>query len=298
MIKVAISKVDRFLRLQSIPALGHLFVFYLPAIVEVEDEAVQETLFRALRYGDSTGKATEAGRFRDLDQDTVDLMVEPFSLHDVGVSSGVTSLDLLKRLKGAEKEGVLTISDKFAEMAVSRGRVITRVYDGWSKLRCLYIFGIQCDPGLSWWFPISKLVFYPFAVLQDSAPKTRLLLLAGAVLKALHGHDVEYVRYDVFETRLDEKFTFVRCMNLLNLSYFSEDRILMGLRNMRNSLRQGGVLLVGRTIGEAKNAASFFRRQGELLISIRESHGGFEARHVVERLNDEERLRAGVSARG
>ena len=61
------------------------------------------------------------------------------------------------------------------------------------------------------------------------------------------GH-VEELSYDIFSTSLPDRFTFFRCMNVLNLGYFKSDAIRRALTLLENSLKDQGILLLGRTL--------------------------------------------------
>jgi hypothetical protein len=294
MLKFCVADAGLFLRLRSIPLVRYFFAFKLPAFVDVKDNDLGADLYTCLRYGDVTGKRTYNGRFSDIDGATVDLVSEPFVFHDVAVSSGVTSCELFDKICSSRKAGSFVVSDKFSEIEVSAG-VITRVYNSGGKLLNAYAFGILFDPKLSWFFFLSKILYSPISLLRDSGRKHKVSLFIPRLLDYIDSGKIKYLRYDVFETRLKEEFTFVRCMNILIHCYFSEAQIMDGIVNVRNSLKEGGVLLIGRTTVDDVHLASFFRKEGGLLVSLLELNGGAEIRHIIDRINRYQKLDSGGS---
>jgi hypothetical protein len=286
MLKFCISEAGSFRLLQTIPWIRHFFVFALPALPKVRHTDSGVELYSFVRYGDVTGKNTYKGRFSDVDRTTLELVNEPFVFHDVAVSSGITSCELFETICLSGKAGSFVVSDKFSEVDVSPG-VITRVYDNGGKLLNAYAFGILFDPKLSWFYFISKLLYFPISLITDSGRKHKVSLFIPRLLDYIESGKIRYLPYDVFKTRLKEEFTVIRCMNILIPSYFSEAQIIQGIVNIRESLKEGGILLIGRTTVDNVHLASFFRKERGLLVSFLEINGGTEIRHIIERVNRE-----------
>jgi hypothetical protein len=284
MLKLCVAHAGLFLRLRTIPLIRYFFAFKLPAVVNIKDNYLNAELYSCLRYGDVTGKRTYKGRFCDIDDPTVELLSEPFVLHDVAVSTGVTSCELFEKICSSGKAGKFFVSDKFSEIEVSTG-FITRVYDKRGKLLNIYVLGMLFDPKLSWFFFLSKVLYFLISLIGDSGSKHKVSLFVPGLLDYIDSGKIKYMYYDVFKTQVKEEFTFVRCMNILLLSYFSEAQIIQGVVNVRNSLKEGGVLLIGRTTVDNAHLASFFRKEGGLLVSLLELNGGAEIRHIIDRIN-------------
>ena len=83
---------------------------------------------------------------------------------------------------------------------------------------------------------------------------------------------------------MPDTFSFVRCMNLLNLSYFPRDSIGLALRNVVESLKEGGVLQIGRTHPDGVSHAGFYRKRGTRLQLLHEVGSGTELREVIHTL--------------
>lgn len=284
MLKFCVADPRLFLRLRTIPLFRYFLAFKLPAFVNAKNDDLSAELYSCLRYGDVTGKRTYRGRFSDIDGATVNFLSEPFVFHDVAVSSGVTSCELFEKIRSSGKAGSFVVSDKFSEIEVSDG-VITRVYDNGGKLLNTYAFGMLFDPKLSWFFLFSKILYFPISMIRDSGRKHRVSLFVPGLIEYIDSGKIRYLYYDVFKTQVKEEFTFVRCMNILIQRYFSEARIMEGITNIRNSLKEGGVLLVGRTTPQGVHLASFFRKEAGALVPLLELSGGSEIGHIINKMN-------------
>jgi hypothetical protein len=281
MIKMATSSPRRFMSARRIPFIKHLVVFFLPAIDGIANESDYESLCAALRYGDVTGKQTAAGRFSDLDPSTLDILADGYSLHDVGISSGITSLELQEQIARRGIQGKFTISDKFVEMYVSDG-LVSRVYDAEQQLRNIYIGPFLFDPRLSVYFALSKYLFHLFKLVPSSHSQRPFLLLAPSVLRAVQSNTLNFQSYDVMQPSVHKAYSFVRCMNLLNLSYFSSSEIIRAIGHLRDSLVEGGILLFGRTRMPGVNDATFYQKIDGQLCPIKTVEMGTEIHALVE----------------
>ena len=74
----------------------------------------------------------------------------------------------------------------------------------------------------------------------------------------------------------------IRTMNILNLSYFPEGQLVAGARAVYDSLRPGGLWIVGRTLEEDNsNHATFFRRQPDGWEVLGRIGKGSEIEHLA-----------------
>lgn len=90
------------------------------------------------------------------------------------------------------------------------------------------------------------------------------------------------LNYDIFLAKENNTFNFVRCMNILNIEYFPEDKIIIGLQNLKDSLVDKGILLIGRTLQNGVNQASFYKKENNNLILMEEINGGSEIKSIIE----------------
>ena len=73
--------------------------------------------------------------------------------------------------------------------------------------------------------------------------------------------------------------------NLLNLFYFSEEKIIKAINNLNESLLEGGILQIGRTTSEGINNVSFYKKQNGRFILVKRLNSGSEIDYIFERLS-------------
>jgi hypothetical protein len=128
------------------------------------------------------------------------------------------------------------------------------------------------------------LLYWLFASLGAQNPAKWFLLYDPEVIDRIDRGVMHHVDYDVFETRMPSQFTFVRCMNLLNMDRFAPTQIEHALKNIVLSLKDSGVLQVGRTMADGHNTAAFYLKTDKGLRLLKEVGGGTELRDLLTRL--------------
>ena len=252
---------------------------------ELRNPAVHDYVYKAFFTSNATSKETSAERFRDLDQIARSIITDRKldSIHDIGVSSGVTSLSLYRALSTNGIPFVLHISDKFAVYGAT-GRFPTRIIDAEGSVTELYLCGILGKRDVSSKFPLTRFLHWLLADRPNDGPIRRFVLLEHEVLVHIEKGLIQRIDYDVFATRMPCAFSFVRCMNLLNLGYFRTERIETALRNILESLREGGVLQIGRTHPDGTSHATFYVKRGARLEVLQQVGSGTELRAVIDNL--------------
>jgi hypothetical protein len=283
MLKLALENEDLFNWFSKHPILGRFVVFRIDCLPNLRDPVLASRLYQNINTSDGTSKQTAPGRFRDLDSLAADFLIhESNSIHDVAVSSGVTSVELYSFLRDRGIPFKLMVSDKFSRYFY-RGTMVRRIYAGDKTLLCAYVWWIFADRKCSWKFPISKILFSLVRAFdKPSSPFGEIPLYDFRLLELIREGHVEELSYDIFSTSLPDSFTFVRCMNVLNLGYFKPDAIRRALSLLKNSLKDQGILLLGRTLPDGANAVSFYKNVSGHLELIRDINGGSEIRHLVE----------------
>lgn len=286
MLKIALKSARLFNRLSKYPILRRFVVFRIDCLTNLRDPVLASRLYQEFYTSDGTSRQTAPGRFRDLDLLTADLLThESNVIHDVAVSSGITSVELYSALHHRGIPFQLLVSDKFSRF-LYRGSIVRRIYDVTHTLLFAYVFGILADWKCGWKFPVSKMLFPLIeAFNRPSAPFREMPLFDFRLLELIRKGHVDELPYDILATSLPDRFTFVRCMNVLNLSYFNPDAILLALSLLKTSLKDQGILLLGRTMPDGSNAVSFYRKSSGNLELIRELDGGSEISHLVESTN-------------
>lgn len=251
----------------------------------LRNAAVHDYVYRSFFTSNATSKQTSAGRFRDLDQIARSIITERQldAIHDIGVSSGITSLDLYRTLAAAGIPFSFHISDKYAVYG-STGRWPTRIIDADGSVTELYLCGLLGRRDVSNKFPVTRFLYWLLADRPLDRPIRRFVLFDPEVLTHIAEGKIHRIDYDVLVTRLPCAFTFVRCMNLLNLSYFRPEQIVTALRHIIESLKDGGVLQIGRTHLDGTSHATFYAKRGARLEVLQEVGNGTELRELIDHL--------------
>lgn len=286
MIKFALKNISFLEKVAKVPVLKHFFILKISeSFPEISSEEVLEKFYKDVYVSNKTSKKTQSGRFIDLDTITLDLVKKQENpiIHDIAVSNGISSYELNNKLGQENINCTYYLSDKYSRISVKKG-LVTRAYSVENKLLFAY---------LGCFFAADKNIFFPFTVmLYKVLKKLRfrgnndydLLLMHPLVLKKLENEELNFLEYDIFQTLIQEKFTFVRVMNILNLGYFDKELIKKALRNISKSLKENGILLIGRTDSKNINNASFYRKRGEKFILLENVNHGTEIKELIEAL--------------
>jgi hypothetical protein len=285
MLKFATRSERLFALVTRVPLLRKFLVYRTDAMPGLRNAALHDLAYSVFFTSNATSKQTSSGRFRELDQVTLSIITahKLDSIHDIGVSSGVTSLDLYRTLATAGIAFVFYISDKYAVYG-STGRFPTRIIDAEGSVTELYLCGMLGKRNVTSRFPVTRLLHWWLADRPIEGPIRRFALFNHEVVEHIEKGLLRTLDYDVFTTRMPGAFAFVRCMNLLNPGYFPRERIETGLRNVIESLREGGVLQIGRTLPDGTSHATFYAKRGARLEVLQEFGGGTELREVVGNL--------------
>ena len=192
-----------------------------------EQAALEKLFFTSLRMPNGAYKTTVGGRLRDLDERIVELLGARTGVRllDVGVSSGVTTLDLIERLEAAGMacEAVAAdLSVRARLFGAPLGVDVLTDLEG----RTLQLAGPWGARGRPSRDGAAGAAFEALGrLLRLAAGPGRDLKLATPRLEGRQ--DVEIVEQDVFAERpgWTGAFDLVRAANLLNLSYFPPERI-------------------------------------------------------------------------
>ncbi len=284
-LKFATRSERLFALVTKIPVLRKLLVYRADAIPELKSAAVRDYVYRAFFTANATSKQTSAGRLADLDRLACSIITEHklAVIHDVGVSSGVTSLDLYRSLATTGLPLSFHISDKYAVYG-SAGRRLVRIIDAEGAVRELYVCGLLGKRDVSYRFPATRFLYWLLANRPVRGPVRSFVLFDREVLQHIDASLIRRIDYDVFTTHMPRSFSFVRCMNLLNLDYFPRESIEPALRNLGESLQEGGVLQIGRTHPDGTSHATFYTRRGTRLEMLQEVGRGTELRELINRL--------------
>lgn len=275
----------RFLNKQ--PIFRRLLKYDLSNLDSILDKDLFISIIDSISLSNGTFKTTKSRRFDDID-DILLRLIRPFesiTIHDMAVSDGITSFELYEKLFSQKKPFELTISDKYFKLEEYRKFGFKLYY----TLDCAFVsssfISIYANPKLSMLYPISKILGKIARKLKLPSNKRKDISLINPVVKDLIIKQlINSLEVDVFEEGdFDDKYSVVRCMNILNPKYFSVEKLNIAINNIVNSLVEGGVLIVGRTdISTGINHASFYKKNKAGLALIEHSMGGSEISHLLD----------------
>jgi len=277
------SKNIKFLKFTSkIPFLKHFFILKItPNFQNITDETVLTKFYTNVYVTSKTSKQTKQNRFAEIESTVLKYVKKTNNIiHDLAVSNGITSLDLFDYLKLNNIDFKLHISDKYSKIYVKQN-LITRIFDAEHKFVYGY-FGCLLAMDKIYYFPLTRLLFKLLQRIKSPQNYSYdLMLFHPEVLKKINQNQIYCLDYDIFETVIYDKFSFVRCMNILNLGYFETNKIISALQNIKLSLKEDGVLLVGRTIKNIENKVSFFVKKNNTFQLLEDINGGSEIKDLV-----------------
>lgn len=286
MIKVASTNIKVLSLLNKIPIIRYFFILKISRKFQnIHNNSVLEKFYTDIYVANKTSKKTADHRFFDIDKLIPKYLNahQDNYLHDIAVSNGITSDNLFEFLQKTNIQFRLDISDKYSKIYVKEG-FITKVFDVNHHLNFAY-WGI--------FFAGDKNIFFPFTVLLYKIIKKfngrydsdySLYLFHPNILNKIADKTIQVIDYDIFQTKLNEQYHFVRCMNILNKGYFEDNELIKALANIKQSMKENAVLLVGRTQAKGINHASFFRKQKNKFILLEDVNEGSEIKNLVLKL--------------
>ena len=279
MLKFVTAHKRLFLFFSKIRGFKKCLVYDFSALNSIQNDDFYNLVFSHIIVSNGLTKTTRSNRFTDLDETTVELLKKngTANLHDIGVSNGITSLELYDKIDVSNIPVRFCLSDKFAKIYY-RGNSIKKFYDAEGNLISVNFFFLHFSPRIGKAFFLSRWLFNLYAKKIDLAAEKyqEIVLLAPAVYKKIAEGKIELLDFDVFETKTSQPFTFLRCLNVLMPAYFSTDRIREGVENLRNNLGEEGYLLLGRTDAAGINHATFYTKKGDQLQPIQTVNNGFD----------------------
>ena len=277
-----------------------------------EQVRLENSFFRNVRLSNGTHKTTAPGRLTDLDDVICRHFQQSESVHllDVGISSGVTTLELLDCLEsnGIRPSGVgvdicvRALFGSFLGMDV--------LYDSEGKvLQVATPFFARGRPHRSMKSLPSRMLGLGMHLLEAGfvrrwvAKGRRSCPLDLVSPRLLRRPGFKVVEHDVGQPMpaWDGSFDLARAANVLNLDYFAPAQIIGMVRNLILWLKPGGVLAICRTNGEGGNNGTLYRKRPGTarLEHLSRLGGGYELDGLItETLCGEGEGQAGVLERG
>ncbi|WP_217645414.1 hypothetical protein [Nocardioides terrae] len=234
-------------------------------------------------YVGGTIKITAAGRHPATDRLLVDnIDLSQAHIVDIGASDGSTSLELIEKLP---EFASYTIADLYLTLrAVDVGRR-TVFFDRTGKAV------LVAGPRFAGWPSLSTGVALVYAhVVRGArvaiADASEIVLLNPEVRRVMASDPrVDARVHDVFQPWVGEKPDVIKVANLLRRLYFSDDELVRALAALRDSLPEGGHLMLvdNPRMLNTPPRAGIWRRRGGRFVEIARL-GDPEIADLVERL--------------
>ena len=237
------------------------------------DPATEAAFYGMLKMRNGTFKLTRASRFAEIEEAFGRIFTEKagkiHSVLDVGVSTGITTLEFADFLQSRGSLARITATDLYIQAHIVQPFRELRVLadpKGWPLQYDI------CGKGIRPWIrrlDYVTLAFVPRilarAVLQN---RVKALIQKGEskpvqlISKRLSGRsDISFIENDILtrSPELSHRFDLVRAANILNRNYFSDQDILRAVENIRSYLHDSaGLFLVTRTNAAQINAGTLF----------------------------------------
>jgi len=235
---------------------------------------VEAAFFTALKTGNQTFKKTGAGRFAELDAKLLQILSSGKTRHgallDIGVSSGITTLELADALAAAGHVFRITATDLSLDAYIVEVMSGCRALVDRSGHPLQYeIYGRTMRPWRRRLDYVSGMIAVRGAANRILAPRARSALAAGRVLNSVRlisprlekRRDITVQEDDVTASNIGfvGRFDIVRAANILNRDYFDEATLRRAIGNVTRYLSgPGALLLVARTHGDGRHDATIF----------------------------------------
>ena len=237
------------------------------------DPAIEAAFYGMLKMRNGTFKLTRVARFAEIEETFGKIFktkaTKIRSVLDIGVSTGITTLELANFLQSTGSPARITATDLYIEAHIVQPFRELRVLadpNGWPLQYDI------CGRAIRPWIRRMDYVTLTFLprMLAHAVLQRRLkdLIQKGEsrtvqlVSKRLSGRsDISFVEDDILTRSpvLSKRFDLVRAANILNRSYFSDQEILRAVGNIRSYLRDsGGLFLATRTNTSQINSGTLF----------------------------------------
>ncbi len=256
-----------------------------------DDEPLLERLYQSLAAGDGIYKITKKGRFTDFDRELAEKAAAHFPtsqeivVHDMGVSSGVTSLELYREMQ--QRRSVQMIASDYYDHltlvdvpgTILRHQVWTVAFD--TENRPIQTTGLGTVFGFKP-YPWR----YAFVRLAQKWVDRHVRLFHPEVIQAAKTDPAfRIVHHDVFSPN-PYPCHIVRAMNVITPKHFSREQTQSAIRASVHHLLPGGWLVLGRSIDEedGRLRATVYQQQDGRLFPLWDYQGGYEWPELVSEL--------------
>ncbi|MEQ1906343.1 MAG: hypothetical protein ABL888_19325 [Pirellulaceae bacterium] len=211
-------------------------------------------------------------------------------LLDLGASDGISTHRLVERIAQERNQKAEAIAlDLYVELAEFTKWPFReyRFNDGYQVLVCVGPFGFQLSPIAVARRPLERILGRWVSKLQFVTSKMTKSRAWSLLNPLIQDSSVKLVYGSVFEVTPEYvgAFDIVRASNVLNLGYFSEQMIQVGLQATQKYVKDGGYLVISRNLksptGEIEHG-TIWRRAGSRFDVVAVVGDGSEISNFVK----------------
>lgn len=243
------------------------------ALDAAQSEAIESDFYARLKMRNGTFKLTRPSRFKEAEAAFAPELAKRAGrireVLDVGVSTGITSLDLYRYLAGLGIDVALTATDLYIKAQIVDLAPGVRVLADGSGWPLQYEVGGVAIRSWTRRLDTFTLLALPLAAARKAAlaaiPKAvaegRARRVEMVTRRVGPGDRITFVENDIFARNGDfaRRFDMVRAANILNTGYFPEPMLVKAIGNVRSYLNGPGSLFwVARTDESNHNTATLF----------------------------------------
>jgi hypothetical protein len=252
---------------------------------------IEAAFFLSLKTHNRTFKTTRSGRFSRIDEQMIEILKQSRTrirdVLDVGVSSGITTIELDRALRAAGYTPRIVATDVVIDAFIVPVFPGCRaLVDPCGNILQYELFDTAVRPWrrrLDW---IDGMILIRHMLNRICGPRAMRSLaerngvrhVALISPQVSHRSSVRIVRDDILvpNPQFAGRFDLLRAANIVNRGYFSDDDIQRILANFRSYLAgSGACLLIIRTHGRLENHGTLFRltQDGRLGVVARFGKG-------------------------
>ena len=312
MIKLGVTRLEQLRQRRIQTLMGGTRYVSLRLLEELgtipESEANQLFPVVTKRLTNSAGafRRTDPERFDTLNAELMNFLaahrdrVGGLRVHDAAVADGTTALALYRSFleAGIQLDSYLATDLCDYVVQIDRGGSGPLVFLDPTTNSILQVhwqnFVFNFPKGENpFWYPVNGLVrnllmrFPVRRLLEDwksgeVGKGARVELLHPAVLSEVASPSVFFFRREDLFNEQSTPVDFVRAMNVLNRSYFSEAQLKRAVRSLARPLELGGYLLIGGDSEKpGETAATLFRRTDSSLVPETRWSGGAPVESLI-----------------
>lgn len=235
---------------------------------------------------DDTWKTTSKNRHDKTDQKILELLCDKTnqSILEIGVSTGITSVELIKLLENKIKDYYAT--DIYCSIPVIKGKYNTYFYHPSEKKPIIAVNDkvIVYNDLNDTIFILKDIVKYIFnKAPQYSEKKAIWISMIHPELKRIckKNKHIHLLEYNIFDDWKGEKVNMVKIANVLNRTYFNDNTIKKAINNIRNVLLEDGYMVIIDNRNEEKSGIYKINKINKFEI-IEIINGGCEIHNIIQ----------------